>query len=67
MMHVATLGKSGSRKNSLLKYMSQQDVEADRGFVYFDLHGDATSPCGQLPPVSASKLDDPDGHIVRGN
>jgi hypothetical protein len=33
MMHVATLGKPGSRK---------QDIEADRGFVYFDLHGDAT-------------------------
>jgi hypothetical protein len=25
-----------------VKYMSQQDIEADRGFVYFDLHGDAT-------------------------
>jgi hypothetical protein len=36
------LGKSGSGKSSLLKYMSQQDIEADRGFVYFDLHGDAT-------------------------
>jgi hypothetical protein len=42
MMHVAALGKSGSGKSSLLKYMSQQDIEADRGFVYFDLHGDAT-------------------------
>ena len=41
-MHVAVLGKSGSGKSSLLKYMSQQDIEADRGFVYFDLHGDAT-------------------------
>ena len=41
-MHVAVLGKSGSGKSSLLKYMSQQDVETDRGFVYFDLHGDAT-------------------------
>ena len=40
--HVATLGKSGSGKSSLLKHMSQQDIEADRGFVYFDLHGDAT-------------------------
>lgn len=41
-MHVAVFGKSGSGKSSLLKYMSQQDIEADRGFVYFDLHGDAT-------------------------
>src|SRR5467141_2763270 len=41
-MHVALLGKSGSGKSSLLRYLSQQDIEADRGFVYFDLHGDAT-------------------------
>jgi energy-coupling factor transporter ATP-binding protein EcfA2 len=41
-MHIAAVGKSGSGKSSLLKYMSQQDIEADRGFVYFDLHGDAT-------------------------
>jgi len=41
-MHVAMLGKSGSGKSSLLKYMSQQDIESDRGFVYFDIHGDAT-------------------------
>ena len=41
-MHVATLGKSGSGKSSLLKHMSRQDIEADRGFLYFDLHGDAT-------------------------
>jgi energy-coupling factor transporter ATP-binding protein EcfA2 len=41
-MHVAVIGKSGSGKSSLLKYMSKQDIEADRGFVYFDLHGDAT-------------------------
>jgi len=41
-MHVAVIGKSGSGKSSLLKYMSQQDIEAGRGFVYFDLHGDAT-------------------------
>src|SRR5216684_414325 len=41
-MHVAVLGKSGSGKSSLLKYIAQQDIEADRGFVYFDLHGDAT-------------------------
>jgi len=41
-MHVAVIGKSGTGKSSLLKHMSQQDIEADRGFVYFDLHGDAT-------------------------
>jgi energy-coupling factor transporter ATP-binding protein EcfA2 len=42
-MHAAVIGKSGTGKSSLLKHMSQQDIEADRGFVYFDLHGDATS------------------------
>ncbi len=41
-MHVAVLGKSGSGKSSLLRYFSQQDINADRGFFYFDLHGDAT-------------------------
>lgn len=41
-MHIAAIGKSGSGKSSLLKYMAKQDIEADRGFVYFDLHGDAT-------------------------
>src|SRR5262249_54859861 len=41
-MHIAVIGKSGTGKSSLLKYMAHQDIEADRGFVYFDLHGDAT-------------------------
>jgi hypothetical protein len=40
-MHIAVLGKTGSGKSSLLRYLSQQDIEADRGFMYFDLHGDA--------------------------
>jgi hypothetical protein len=41
-MHIAVLGKTGTGKSSLLRYLSQQDIEADRGFLYFDLHGDAT-------------------------
>src|SRR5712664_1518354 len=41
-MHIALLGKSGSGKSSLLRYLSQQDINAGRGFIYFDLHGDAT-------------------------
>lgn len=40
--HVAVLGKTGSGKSSFLRYLSAQDIEAGRGFVYFDLHGDAT-------------------------
>jgi hypothetical protein len=41
-MHIAVLGKTGTGKSSLLRHLSQQDIEADRGFLYFDLHGDAT-------------------------
>ncbi|HVB35584.1 MAG TPA: DUF87 domain-containing protein [Patescibacteria group bacterium] len=41
-MHMALLGKTGSGKSSLLKYLALQDIVAGRGFLYFDLHGDAT-------------------------
>jgi hypothetical protein len=41
-MHQALLGKTGTGKSSLLKYVCLQDIEAGRGFIYFDLHGDAT-------------------------
>ncbi|MGH7936599.1 MAG: type IV secretory system conjugative DNA transfer family protein, partial [Chthoniobacterales bacterium] len=37
------LGKTGSGKSFLLRHFAQQDIAAGRGFVYFDLHGDATS------------------------
>jgi hypothetical protein len=40
--HVAVLGKTGTGKSSLLRNLAKQDIEAGRGFVYFDLHGDAT-------------------------
>lgn len=40
--HVAILGKTGSGKSSLLRYCCKQDIRARRGFVFFDLHGDAT-------------------------
>jgi hypothetical protein len=39
-MHVAVLGKTGSGKSYLDRYMLAQDIEADRGFVCFDLHGE---------------------------
>jgi hypothetical protein len=41
-MHIAVLGKTGSGKSSFLRYLAEQDIEADRGWTYFDLHGDAT-------------------------
>jgi hypothetical protein len=40
--HIAILGKTGSGKSSLLRSMAEQDVAAGRGFLWFDLHGDAT-------------------------
>jgi hypothetical protein len=40
-MHIAVLGKTGSGKSSLLRFMARQDIEAGRGILYFDLHGDA--------------------------
>ena len=40
--HIAVLGKTGSGKSSFLRYLAEQDIAADRGFLYFDLHGDAT-------------------------
>src|SRR5271166_1793807 len=42
MRHVVALGKTGSGKSFLLRHMSEQDIAKDRGFIYFDLHGDAT-------------------------
>lgn len=38
--HIAILGKTGGGKSSLLRYLCRQDIEAGRGFIYFDLHGD---------------------------
>jgi hypothetical protein len=40
--HIAVLGKTGSGKSSLLKSLAKQDIEAGRGFVSFDQHGDTT-------------------------
>lgn len=40
--HIAILGRTGTGKSSLLRYLCQQDIEARRGFVSFDLHGDTT-------------------------
>jgi hypothetical protein len=40
--HLAVLGKTGSGKSSLLRHMGREDIRVGRGFVWFDLHGDAT-------------------------
>jgi hypothetical protein len=41
-MHEAVLGKTGSGKSFLLRHLALQDIAAGRGFLYIDLHGDAT-------------------------
>jgi hypothetical protein len=40
--HIAILGKTGSGKSSLLRFLCSQDIRGDHGFIFFDLHGDAT-------------------------
>lgn len=37
--HIVVHGKTGSGKSSLLRYWATQDIQANRGFVYFDFHG----------------------------
>lgn len=46
--HVAILGKTGTGKTSLLRLLCEQDIRADRGFVFFDIHGDATPVLTQV-------------------
>jgi len=46
--HMATLGRTGTGKSSLLRYLASQDIDCSRGFVFFDLHGDATPVLLQL-------------------
>ena len=38
-MHIAAFGKTGSGKSSFLRYLAEQDILANRGFLYFDVHG----------------------------
>jgi Cdc6-like AAA superfamily ATPase len=40
--HIAILGKTGSGKSYFLRHLASQDIRSNHGFVYFDLHGDAT-------------------------
>ncbi|WP_396602063.1 type IV secretory system conjugative DNA transfer family protein [Algibacter sp. R77976] len=42
MYHFYCFGKSGSGKTSLLKTLMLQDAEANRGFAFVDVHGDAS-------------------------
>lgn len=38
--HIGIIGKTGTGKTSLIRYLCRQDIEAGRGLIYFDLHGD---------------------------
>jgi hypothetical protein len=46
--HMAILGRTGTGKSSLLRYLASQDISSGRGFLFFDLHGDATPILLQL-------------------
>src|SRR5579872_2584297 len=46
--HMAILGRTGTGKSSLLRYLASQDISFGRGFLFFDLHGDATPVLLQL-------------------
>ncbi len=41
--HIGILGKTGTGKSSLLRFLLKQDIAAGRGFACFDLHGDLTT------------------------
>lgn len=45
---MAILGRTGTGKSSLLRYLASQDIASGRGFLFFDLHGDATPLLLQL-------------------
>ena len=40
--HLMLLGKTGTGKSYLIRHLAQQDINAGRGFIFFDLHGDVT-------------------------
>src|ERR1039457_1974957 len=46
--HMAILGRTGTGKSSLWRYLASQDINCGRGFVFFDLHGDAAPVLLQL-------------------
>lgn len=41
LLHFYCMGKSGSGKTSLLKTLMHEDLMAERGFTFMDVHGDA--------------------------
>ena len=41
-MHLAVLGKTGTGKSKFIEHLIAQDIENERGFIVFDLHGEIT-------------------------
>lgn len=54
--HVAILGKTGSGKSSLVKQMQAQDIDAGRGFLIMDFHGDTVRYLLRLIARKETKL-----------
>lgn len=63
--HVGILGKTGTGKSSLLRYLCAQDIRHNRGFIFFDLHGDATPELLRLiAQEEARRGEDLSGRVI---
>ncbi len=55
--HVYIIGKTGTGKTELLKYMIMQDIRAGHGVAFIDPHGDAAEDLlSQIPPERAEDV-----------
>lgn len=55
--HVYIIGKTGTGKTELLKYMIMQDIKAGHGVAFIDPHGDAAEDLlSQIPPERAEDV-----------
>lgn len=55
--HVYIIGKTGTGKTELLKYMVMQDIRAGHGVAFIDPHGDAAEDIlNQIPPERAEDV-----------
>jgi hypothetical protein len=43
-VHIVLQGKSGSGKSFFIRHIAQHDIDAGRGLILFDLHGDLILP-----------------------
>jgi hypothetical protein len=43
-VHIVLQGKSGGGKSFFIRHIAQHDIQAGRGFILFDLHGDLILP-----------------------